>query len=173
MAAGSWTDLGSTGVASHPGSAYNAIDSNLISTGSGYLMTFGSFWGDLYQVSMASPPTKVASGATSKQVAYQPTGSHAVEAGFVFKKGSYYYLFFSEGQCCGYDSSKPAAGGEYKVRVCRSSAATGPFVDKAGTSCTSGGGTTVLESQGTVYGPGGQSVFEDPSLGSVVSVFPP
>jgi len=31
-------------------------------------------------------------------------------------------------------------------------------VDKTGTACTNGGGTTVLESHGTVYGPGGQYV---------------
>lgn len=29
-------------------------------------------------------------------------------------------------------------------------------VDAAGTACTNGGGTVVLESHGTVYGPGGQ-----------------
>lgn len=29
-------------------------------------------------------------------------------------------------------------------------------VDKSGTACSSGGGTVVLESHGTTYGPGGQ-----------------
>ena len=44
------------------------------------------------------------------------------------KYGSYYYLFYSVGKCCGYDASRPAAGAEYKIRVCRSGSATGGFV---------------------------------------------
>lgn len=124
----SWTDLGSTGVTSSSGKAYNAIDGNLLYDGSNYYMNFGSFWHDLYQVKMANPPTKVASGSTSTNIAYVPSGSHAQEAAFVYKYGSYYYLFFSVGQCCGYDSSKPAAGGEYKIQVCRSSSPSSGFV---------------------------------------------
>ncbi|KAF2654340.1 glycoside hydrolase family 43 protein [Lophiostoma macrostomum CBS 122681] len=166
---GSWTDLGATGIKSSTGKSYNAIDGNLIYDGSNYYMNFGSFWGDIYQVQMANPPKKVASGSSSKQIAYKSTDStHAEEGAFMFKYGSYYYLFFSVGQCCGYDTSKPTAGGEYKIQVCRSSSATGSFVDKAGTSCTAGGGTTVLESHGNVYGPGGQGVYNDPSLGPVL-----
>jgi arabinan endo-1,5-alpha-L-arabinosidase len=141
----------------------------LIYDGSNYYMNFGSFWGDIFQVQMANPPKKIASGSSSKQIAYKSTDStHAQEGAFMFKHGSYYYLFFSVGQCCGYDASKPTAGGEYKIQVCRSSSATGAFVDKAGTSCTAGGGTTVLESHGNVYGPGGQGVYDDPSLGPVL-----
>jgi len=41
-------------------------------------------------------------------------------------------------------------------------------VDKSGVKCTAGGGTTVLESHDWVYGPGGQGVFNDPSLGPVL-----
>ncbi|KAF2110294.1 putative extracellular endo-1,5-alpha-L-arabinase [Lophiotrema nucula] len=164
----SWTDLGSTGVSSSSGKSYNAIDGNLLIDGSNYYMQFGSFWNDIYQVKLASPPTKVASGSTSTNIAYVPSGSHAQEGSFLYKYGSYYYLFFSVGQCCGYDTSKPASGGEYKIKVCRSSSATSGFVDSAGTKCTSGGGTTVLESHEWVYGPGGQGVFNDPSLGPVL-----
>lgn len=75
---GTWTDLGSTGVKSKAGSNYNAIDANLIQVpGGGYKLTFGSFWSDLYQVSMSNPPTKVSGSAT--QVAFQPAGTHAEE----------------------------------------------------------------------------------------------
>lgn len=116
-----------------------------------YYLTFGSFWKDLYQVQMKGTPTAVASGSSAYQVAYDPATT-AEEGAFIFKYGSYYYLFYSKGQCCGYDSSKPAAGKEYKIMVCRSSTATGGFVDKSGVSCTNGGGTVVLESHGTVYG---------------------
>ena len=44
------------------------------------------------------------------------------------KYGSYYYLFYSVGKCCGYDASRPPAGAEYKIKVCRSGTATGGFV---------------------------------------------
>lgn len=50
MEVGTWTDHGSTGIKSSSDSAYNAIDSNLIKVDSAYLMNFGSFWGDIYQV---------------------------------------------------------------------------------------------------------------------------
>ncbi|KAI3478657.1 hypothetical protein L1887_59371 [Cichorium endivia] len=44
-----------------------------------------------------------------------------------------------------------------------------PFmVDADGTSCTEGGGTTVLESHNNVYGPGGQGVYNDPTEGWVL-----
>lgn len=86
----------------------------------------------------------------------------------MFYRSNYYYLFWSEGVCCGYDSSRPATGEEYKIRVCRSASVTGPFVDKDGVSCTNGGGTTVLASHGSVYGPGGQGIMTDPSAGTVL-----
>lgn len=53
-------------------------------------------------------------------------------------------------------SSKPAPGDEYKIMMCRSTSATGGFVDQSGKSCTSNGGTILLGSHGTTYGPGGQ-----------------
>lgn len=41
-------------------------------------------------------------------------------------------------------------------------------VDADGVSCLSNGGTLVLGSHGTVYGPGGQGVYDDPELGPIV-----
>lgn len=203
--ANTWTDRGATGIASSAGKPYNAIDGNLIYDGSKYLMSFGSFWHDLYQVQMKNPPLKTADGATSVNIAYKPEGEHAQEAAFVYRHGSYFYLFFSVGKCCGYDRSRPATGQEYKIQVCRSTSATGGYVsdlnfttpraqylitldpslsltqaiyydpitntiqvDQSGRKCTEGGGTTVLQSHGFVYGPGGQGVFNDPSLGPVL-----
>ncbi|KAJ5692775.1 CAZyme family GH43 [Penicillium macrosclerotiorum] len=166
MALNSWTDHGSTGIASTSAKPYNAIDGNLIDVDGTYYMNFGSFWHDIYQAPMNSAATKVSS--SSYNLAYNSTGSHAEEGSFMYKYGSYYYLFFSSGICCGYDSSMPASGEEYKIRVCRSTSPTSGFVDKSGTACTSGGGTVVLESHGTVYGPGGQGVYTDPTYGPVL-----
>ena len=165
---GSWTDLGSTGIASDSSKNYNAIDPNLIFVGDKYYMNFGSFWADLFQVEMKSPPRTMTSGSGRTPLAFNGTGTHSLEGAYMFEYGSYYYLFFSSGQCCGYDSSKPAAGGEYKIMVCRSSSATGSFKDRNGNSCTAGGGTLVLGSHDYVYGPGGQGVYDDTELGPIL-----
>lgn len=166
MEAGSWTDHGATGISSSSGKAYNAIDPNLVQAGSSYYMTFGSFWADIYQAPMNAGATAPAS--SSYQIAYNSSGSHALEGAFVYYRSGYYYLFFSSGVCCGYDTSKPSPGNEYKIYVCRSSSVSGPFVDSNGKSCTAGGGTVVLESHGYVYGPGGQGVMADPTYGTVL-----
>jgi len=126
MNVGSFTDRGSVGVTSSTGKSYNAIDPALIQIGSDYYLNFGSFWGDLYQVKMKSTPT--AASGSSVQIAYQPSGSHAIEGAYQIYYSGYYYLFWSEGQCCGLDASRPASGGEYKIRVCRSKTGTGSFV---------------------------------------------
>jgi hypothetical protein len=173
MDVGSWTDHGSTGVKSGSDKPYNAIDPNLINVGGTYYLTWGSFWKDIYQAQMkATSPLTLASGVSSYQLAYDPTTT-ALEGAYIFKYGSYYYLFYSKGQCCGYDTSMPAAGAEYKILVCRSTSATSGYVDKNGAACTNGGGTVVLESHGNVYGPGGQGVYQDPTYGPVSTRFFP
>jgi len=159
MEVGSWTDHGATGIASLAGKDYNAIDPNLIKVGSSYYLNFGSFWDDIYQVEMKSTPTAGA-GTASYNIAYNASGTHAVEGSYMFYYDDYYYLTFSSGICCGFDTSKPAAGLEYKIMVCRSTSATSGFVDKTGKACTSSGGSIILETHGsTVYGPGGQGVY--------------
>ncbi|KAF7712971.1 Arabinan endo-1,5-alpha-L-arabinanase [Penicillium ucsense] len=166
MEPGSWTDLGSTGIASSASKPYNAIDANLINADGLYYMSFGSFWHDIYQAPMNSAATKVASSAYN--IAFQPTGTHAVEGAYMYQHGNFYYLFYSSGICCNYDKTRPAPGEEYKIMVCRSTSPKGGFVGKRGVACTNGGGSVVLESHGTVYGPGGQGVFTDSSLGPVL-----
>lgn len=121
-----WTDHGRVGIDSYSGSAYNAIDGNLFLDGSTYYMQFGSFWDDIYQVEMNSAATAVS--GSSNHLAYNPSGTHAEEGSYLYKYGSYYYLFYSAGICCGYDTSMPAAGQEYKIMVCRSTSATSGFV---------------------------------------------
>ncbi|KAH6637353.1 glycosyl hydrolase [Chaetomium tenue] len=162
---GTWTDLGSTGVVSSAGLPYNAIDGNLVNEAgtSNYFLTFGSFWNGIHRVRMT--PTK--SNGAAYQVAFDPNDT-AMEGPTVFKNGDFYYLFFSKGTCCGYDKNRPAAGKEYRILACRSSSPVGPFVDRDGRSCRSGGGTVVLQSHNWVYGPGGQGVYQDPTNGPVL-----
>ena len=174
MEAGSWVDGGATGISSSSRAKgpYNAIDASLIRTPDtgDYYVTFGSFWSDIYQVAMSDNATRVATTAASsyRQLAYNATGAHALEGSYLYHREGRYFLFFSSGTCCGYDSKRPARGEEYKIFVCRSDAVGGPFVDRQGRSCLSGGGTLVLESHDHVYGPGGQGVFDDPDYGTVL-----
>ncbi|KAL5113404.1 hypothetical protein ACEQ8H_008727 [Pleosporales sp. CAS-2024a] len=156
-----WTDHGATGISSTTRDNYNAIDGALHWDGTNFVMTFGSFWDNIFVIKMQYPPTRVMSGTTKVQIAHKPAGDHAQEAPFLVRIGDYHYLFFSAGNCCGYDKKIPEAGEEYKIQVCRSKTSTRNFVDMQGTPCTQGGGTTVLKSHGYVYGPGGQGVFVD------------
>ncbi|PYI08344.1 arabinan endo-1,5-alpha-L-arabinosidase A [Aspergillus sclerotiicarbonarius CBS 121057] len=163
----SWTDHGSVGVVSSSGRLYNAIDPNLIKADGTFYMNFGSFYDDIYQVAMNSAGTKTA-GSAAYNLAYNATSDHSEEGSYMYQYGDYYYLFFSSGACCGYDTDRPAAGEEYKIMVCRSTEATGNFVDKDGVACKESGGTPVLESHGTVYGPGGQGIYDDPEYGVII-----
>ena len=67
MDQGTWTDYGSLGIPDSPTKAYNKIDPNLLQPApspSGapptFLLTFGSYWHDLYQVPLGNPPMTVA-----------------------------------------------------------------------------------------------------------------
>ncbi|KAI6457711.1 hypothetical protein MCOR17_007716 [Pyricularia oryzae] len=168
----SWTDCGATGLQSRPGNTYNAIDANYIQARGGTgerVLNFGSFWGGIHQVALDGAGTQVGSGgAAPLGLQFQPAGTHASEGPFMFERQGWYYLFWSEGVCCGFDKNLPAPGAEYKIRVCRSQNFRGPFVDRNGVDCRNGGGTTVLESHGFVYGPGGQGVMTDPKKGTIL-----
>lgn len=77
---------------------------------------------------MNNPPLK--STGPNRHLAFQPAGTHPEEAPYMVKNGNYYYLFRSEGSCCHLDTNRPAPGAEYKIKVCRSSSATGGFVSR-------------------------------------------
>lgn len=104
----------------------------------------------------ATAPASTPYPAGVTQIEYQPAGSHATEASFVYQykppgtSTAYFYLFWSEGVANGYDSSLPAPGAEYKVRVCRSTTLTGGYVDASGNSCLNGYGEIVLASHDVV-----------------------
>ncbi|KAG7395675.1 hypothetical protein PHYBOEH_003354 [Phytophthora boehmeriae] len=166
MEAGSWTDLGSVGITSNASKKYNAIDPQLFQVGNQYYVNFGSYWQDLFQVKMTSNPTKT-TGEAGTQLAFH-SNFEVVEAAYEFAYNGYYYLFFSKGSCCKYDKTRPAAGKEYRILVCRSKSPTSGFVDKNGVDCRNNGGTVVLESHDFVYGPGGQGVYNDPKNGPVL-----
>ncbi|CAG8017927.1 unnamed protein product [Penicillium nalgiovense] len=166
MEEGTWTDHGSIGVESREGDQYNAIDANLLVDGSANYMIFGSFWQNIFQVTLNGDATSPVTAPAN--VAFDPAGTHAVEGAYLYKYGDTYYLFYSWGSCCKYDQGMPAPGEEYRIKVCRSKSPTEGFIDADGIPCTEGGGTVVLESHDNVYGPGGQGVYTDPRLGPVL-----
>ncbi|TEA16062.1 putative arabinan endo-1,5-alpha-L-arabinosidase A [Colletotrichum sidae] len=166
MEQGSWTDHGATGVASSAGSRYNAIDAQLVKSGSSYFLNFGSFWENIFQVPLNAAATK-ASG-NPYNIIFNGTAPQPVEGAFVYEHSGAFWAFFSSGSCCGLDSNRPSPGNEYKIFVCRAASVNGPYTDKSGTSCTSGGGTLLLASHDKVYAPGGQGVLADPERGAVL-----
>ncbi|MFJ8822364.1 arabinan endo-1,5-alpha-L-arabinosidase [Streptomyces sp. NPDC102467] len=153
---GSWTDYGVV-YTSTTSSDYNAIDPNLFVDSDGkWWLSFGSWWTGIKMIRIDPSTGKQYAGDTARRsLASRPTGTKAVEAPYIVKHGSYYYLFASYDVCCSGTSST------YKVKVGRASSVTGPYYDKSGVALTNNGGTPVLESHGSVIGPGGQSIMND------------
>ena len=149
---GSWADQGMV-LCSNMGETdnWNAIDPNVVIDDAGTpWLAFGSFWSGLKMVKLTSTGARadtmlysIANGASSK-------GS--LEGGWVFKRCGYYYLFSSWGSCC-------SGAYDYNIRVGRSTTVTGPYVDKAGTSLMSGGGTLLVQGDASWVAPGHNAVI--------------
>ena len=154
--AGSWTDYGLV-FATSSSNSYNAIDPNLVVDSSGkWWLTFGSWWTGIKQIQIdPSTGKQLSTNKTVYSVASRTSTSLGIEAGFVFKHGSYYYLFTSWDICC------QGVNSTYNIRVGRSTSINGTYKDKSGVALTSGGGTLLLASHGTIIGPGGQSILAD------------
>jgi arabinan endo-1,5-alpha-L-arabinosidase len=151
-ASGSWTNQGLV-IESRTTDTFNAIDPALAVDSSGrWWLSFGSFWSGIKQVQLDTSTGKRLD-STVRSLAGR--GGGAIEAPYLFRHGSYYYLFVSFDRCC------QGASSTYRIMVGRSTSPTGPFADRNGTAMTSGGGTEILAGQGSVHGPGGQSVLSD------------
>jgi arabinan endo-1,5-alpha-L-arabinosidase len=143
-----WKDQGKV-IQSVPGrDLWNAIDPNLAFDENGTpWLVFGSFWSgiklvklDTNLIAVAEPQEwyTVAKRARDFKTADPDPGEGPIEAPFIFKKGSYYYLFVSFDFCCrGKDSN-------YNIRVGRSEKITGPYLDRDGNRLDQGGSTLVL-----------------------------
>jgi arabinan endo-1,5-alpha-L-arabinosidase len=153
-AAGSWTNSGLV-IESTTSSNWNAIDPNLIVTASGeWWLTFGSFWSGIKMVKI-NPSTGKRADSTIHNIAERFVNSKSIEAPFVFYHAGWYYLFMSFDFCC------QGASSTYRTMVARSTSITGPYKDRAGTLTTAGGGTEILATHGSIYGPGHPAVLAD------------
>ncbi len=147
-----WVDRGQV-LRSQPGDPWNAIDPNLVLAENGEpWLVWGSFWSGIWLGKVDKSTGQLeADASTYHHLADRSTGpdhTSAVEAPFIVSHAGKWYLFVSFDQCCqGINST-------YNVRVGRSEALTGPYVDRNGVPLTEGGGTLILSEYGQWKGPG-------------------
>jgi arabinan endo-1,5-alpha-L-arabinosidase len=155
-AAGSWTDRGLV-IESNGTVDYNAIDPNLVvDEQNQWWLAFGSFWTGVKLIRLDPATGKRAAFDTAvRPLARRFTAEGSVEAPLVHRRGGFYYLFVSFDFCC------RGAASTYRVMVGRSASITGPYVDRNGVALTSGGGTEILATHGSVHGPGHPAVLTE------------
>lgn len=147
-----WTDQGPV-IQSTNGSPYNTIDPSFVWDASANLwMAFGSYWSGIYLVQLNSlTGLRIAPASPTYQLAY----NSSIEASYVYRRGSYYYLFVNWGSCCS------GVNSTYNIRVGRSTAVTGPYLDRNGVSMVSNGGTLFLRGTGKFTGPGHMGILSE------------
>ncbi len=151
-----WTDRGEV-IRSVPGHTdWNAIDAGIVEDADGTpWMAFGSFWGGIQLVELEWPSGKPADpSADPVTIASRGAPPNAIEAPYVVERDGWYYLFVSKDSCC------QGVRSTYNVVVGRSREVTGPYVDAQGVPMLEDGGTPVLATDGSMIGPGGQSVSD-------------
>jgi len=161
-----WKDCGLV-LESREQENFNAIDPNLVLDEQGHAwLAFGSFWDGIKMLSIdnqSGKPSKFDAKLYSLARRKRPDNSppnppglpanwQAIEAPFIVRHGSYFYLFVSFDLCCRGTKST------YKTMVGRSRTVTGPYIDAKGTPMLEGGGTPVLLGNRRWLGPGGQSI---------------
>ena len=152
-----WVDQGEV-LRSRPGDQWNAIDANLVLDENGEpWLTWGSFWQGIWMRKIDKSTGKFdESDSTYHHLADRSTGpdkTHAIEAPFIISREGRWYLFVSFDKCCQGNQST------YNVRVGRSDALTGPYVDRAGVPLTEGGGTLILSTYDKWKGPGHNGIL--------------
>jgi arabinan endo-1,5-alpha-L-arabinosidase len=155
LASGSWQDQGVVLASPSPAGNFNAIDPNIITDAEGKVwMNWGSWWDGIY-IARINPETGklLNSPLGSSHVTNIARRGGGIEGSFIIRARGHYYLFASYGECC------KGASSTYNMRYGRSTSINGPYVDKAGTSMVSGGGTQLSDGSGQ---PGGHNgVFEE------------
>jgi arabinan endo-1,5-alpha-L-arabinosidase len=160
-----WQDHGIV-VRSVPGrDLWNAIDPNVVHDGEGKpWLSFGSFWNGIKLVRLADnliapaqPEEWYTIAARSRAWTVNDRaagdGTNAIEAPFIFRKDSLYYLFVSWDVCC------RGMASTYKVVVGRSNRISGPYVDKDGKDMRLGGGSLVVAGNAGWGGVGHNAVY--------------
>ena len=149
-----WVDQGPV-ISSTGADDFNAIDPGVATDEDGTpWMAFGSFWSGIQMVELEWPSGLRADDAEPLRIADRQSPPNAVEAPYLVEHDGDWFLFVSFDSCCrGADST-------YRMAVGRADAVTGPYLDRDGVPLLEGGGTILLETDGSRVGPGGQSVAE-------------
>jgi arabinan endo-1,5-alpha-L-arabinosidase len=149
-----WVDQGIV-VTSKPGDNFNAIDAARIDTPDGKAwLSWGSWWDGIKMREIEPVSGKLVEGGELHALASR--GGGAIEAPSILEHEGRYYLFVSFDLCC------RGLASTYRIMVGRADEVTGPYMDREGRPMQAGGGTLVLEHQGTHRGPGGQEAFHTP-----------
>jgi arabinan endo-1,5-alpha-L-arabinosidase len=141
-----WVDEGVV-VRTKDGDNYNAIDPAVFQDTDGSLwLSFGSYWSGIKLIQL-DPRTGKRLAPDSKM--YSLAYNESIEASYLCKHDHYYYLFVNWGSCC--DGPRST----YNIRIGRSTAVTGPYLDKAGVDMLHKGGSVFLaNTNGPLIGPG-------------------
>jgi arabinan endo-1,5-alpha-L-arabinosidase len=151
-----WVDQGLV-TSTSPTDDYNAIDPAIVDDDSGTpWLALGSFWSGIRMFQLQWPSGTLAPGQGQPlRLADRFVPPNAIEGAAIHEHNGWFYLFVSLDFCC------RGTGSTYKIAVGRSRTVNGPYFDHLGTPTEHGGGTVILSENGTMFGPGGESVFGD------------
>lgn len=140
-----WSDQGIV-IQSHASNDFNTIDPAVCQDSQGKIwLAFGSFWSGIKLIEL-DPAT--GHRISTNSPIYSLAHKEKIEASYIYPREGFYYLFVNWGQCC------QGMRSTYNIRVGRSSAITGPYLDKNGVDLMAGGGSLFLTTSGNFIGPG-------------------
>ena len=155
---GSWADQGQV-ICTTTSNNYNAIDPNVVVDQAGApWLSFGSFWDGIMLIPLDMTGARMGTAAPMN-IAQRMATEKPVEAPFIVRRCGYYYLFVSWDKCC------QGTNSTYNIRVGRSTAVTGPYVDKAGLPMlntnrqATDGGTLLVQADTRWRGPGHNAII--------------
>jgi len=145
--AGPWTDQGMVTDVNYP------IDPNVDWGPNNTMYVSWGSWNGTYMHVLDNATGKLST--TNHNLWKISTG---IENPTIILNGGYYYLFGSRGSCCS------GVNSTYYTVVGRSTAITGPYLDKNGTNMANGGGSTVLTGASPRVAAGGGDAYDDGAL---------
>lgn len=162
-----WVDQGEV-LESSANDDFNALDPNIMTDKDGDIwLAFGSYWSGIKQVQIDPQTGKPATDQRFPLAARPDVPGDPIEGASMIRHGDYYYLFASIDYCC----KASDLDDNYKEIVGRSASPQGPFVDMNGVPLLQGGGTILLQTQGTWNAPGGGTAYVDNGTGDTMLVF--